>query len=213
MVAEFEYPGLDIPAYIDRLDVLAETCQRAIRPQASPREAALMVNRILFEDLGFRGNTDDYYDPRNSFLNEVLDRQMGIPISMSVLLIEVARRVGVELSGLNFPGHFLVRFEDERDLLILDPFHNGLVLTVPELRDRLKSVLGPGAELGPEHLLPCSKHQIIARLLNNLAAIYRRANDVPRAIAVLERQAVVQPNNRRIEDELNDLRRRVLGLN
>jgi len=213
MVGEFEYPDLDIGRYVELIEAMADDVRARLVSDASVAEKVQALSRALFQDQGFRGNGEDYYDPKNSFLNEVIERRLGIPISLAVLYMEVGRRLGLEVGGLNFPGHFLVRVDDGDDFLIVDPFHGGTTVTVDELRQRLKAVLGPDAELGPEHLVPARKREIITRMLNNLAAIYRRSNDVSRAVAVLERQVVLHPDNLRLTNELTELRRRAAEQN
>jgi len=213
MVGEFEYPDLDIGAYVEVIDSIADDIRARLLSDASVVERVHALSRSLFEERGFRGNAEDYYDPKNSFLNEVIERRLGIPISLAVLYMEVGRRLGLAVGGLNFPGHFLVRVEDGNDFLIVDPFHGGTTVTVEELRQRLKAVLGPDAELGSEHLVAARKRDIITRMLNNLVAIYRRSNDVARAVAVLEREVVLHPDNLRLTNELAELRRRAAEQN
>ena len=218
VAVEFEYPGLDVSRYLARVDAFAETARSLARSgvepgDCSPERQLVALDRTFFSELGFRGNQDDYYDPKNSFINEVIERRTGIPISLSVLYIEVGQRLGLDLAGLSFPGHFLVRYQSEGELLFIDPFHQGARLDVDALEGRLRRVVGPGAELADEHLEPASKHHMLTRMLTNLAAIYRRAGDVYRGIAVLERMLVLDPANARVEGELKLLRRRAEGLN
>jgi len=210
MVGEIEYPQLDISHYVAELDALAESVSSQLVSGAGVLERVRVLGNVLFQEAGFRGNAGDYYDPKNSFLNEVIDRRLGIPITLAVVYIEVGRRIGLVAGGLNFPGHFLVRVENGADFVIVDPFHGGMALTIDELRARLKGVLGPSAELGPDHLVVAAKRDIISRMLNNLAAIYRRADDVDRAVAVLERQEVLHPDNLRLINELAQLRARAV---
>ena len=167
----------------------------------------------LFDRLGFTGNADDYYDPRNSFLCEVIDRRVGIPISLSVLYLEVARRVGVLAQGVNFPGHFLVRVAIEDAWLFLDPFSGGRALTPGDLETLLRKTTTPDAVLEPSVIAAASKRQILARMLVNLAGIYGRNGDLPRSLDVLERLALLEPSNPRIARDLESLRERVNGLN
>ena len=210
---EFEYPGLDVATYVARVDELARVVDEVGRHARGADARLEALDRAFFGRLGFRGNQDDYYDPRNSFLNEVIDRRAGIPITLSLLYIELGRRVGLELAGLSFPGHFLVRHQSDDELVFIDPFHQGARLDVEALEARLRRVVGPGADLAEEHLEPASKQHMLTRMLTNLAAIYRRAGDVYRGIAVLERMLVLDPDNARIEGELRQLRRRAEGLN
>ncbi|HEU5059661.1 MAG TPA: transglutaminase-like domain-containing protein [Kofleriaceae bacterium] len=218
VAVEFEYPELDVSRYVARVDTFAEQARSLARAGAAGGEGAregplVALDRIFFGELGFRGNQDDYYDPKNSFMNEVIDRRTGIPISLSVLYIELGRRLGLDLAGLSFPGHFLVRYQSGDELLFIDPFHQGARLDVAALEGRLRRVVGPSAELAEEHLEPASKHHMLTRMLTNLAAIYRRAGDVYRGIAVLERMLVLDPANARVEGELKLLRRRAEGMN
>ncbi len=181
------------------------------RPAASERARA--ISDHLFGRLGFCGNEDDYYDPRNSFLCEVIDRRRGIPISLSVVYLEVARRVGVLAQGVNFPGHFLVRVAIEDAWLFLDPYSGGRELTPSDLEDLLRKTTTPTAVLEPSVIAAASKRQIVARMLVNLAGIYGRNGDLPRSLDVLERLAILEPANPRIARDLAQLRERVDGLN
>ena len=218
VAVEFEYPGLDVSRYVARVDAFADLARSLARSEVEAGELSsegqlVALDRVFFGQLGFRGNQDDYYDPKNSFMNEVIERRTGIPISLAVLYIDLGRRLGLDLAGLSFPGHFLVRYQSEGELLFIDPFHQGARLDVEALEGRLRRVVGPGAELAEEHLEPASKHHMLTRMLTNLAAIYRRAGDVYRGIAVLERMLVLDPANARVEGELKLLRRRAEGLN
>ena len=167
----------------------------------------------LFAELGFRGNTGDYYDPRNSFLHEVLARRTGIPITLSVLYMEVARRLGVDAVGIGLPGHFLVRVDEAPRPLIIDPFHAGAELDAAAIETLLRQALGPEARLEPSMLAPVTAPRILTRVLLNLAGIYGRSGDWFRSLEVLERMALLDPDNPRIERELAQLRDRVAELN
>jgi regulator of sirC expression with transglutaminase-like and TPR domain len=167
----------------------------------------------LFGELAFRGNTDDYYDPRNSFLSEVLARKVGIPISLSVLYLEVARRLGIPAAGVAFPGHFLVRVDRAREPLILDPFGGGATLDRAGLEALLMRASGPDARLDDVSFAPASKRAILIRMLNNLAGIYGSTGDTLRSLEVLERIAVLDPSDVRIAASLERLRRLVASLN
>jgi regulator of sirC expression with transglutaminase-like and TPR domain len=159
------------------------------------------LNQFLYGDLGYWGNTEDYYDPRNSYLNEVLDRRTGIPITLGILYMELGRRVGLPLEGISFPGHFLVRLHLRRGTLVLDPFAGGAPQADDELRRRLERVVPeharggvPLGELPLEQFLePASKRQILSRVLRNLKGIYREADKPERMLEVLNRMLVVSP--------------------
>jgi len=214
LVGEWAYPGLDVAHYLALLDRFAEQVVKTRdNLEPAPFYSIRALNQVMFERLGFRGNDDEYYDPRNSFLNEVLDRRVGIPNSLTVIYMEVARRVDLDIVGVAFPGHFLARYDEDGESLIIDPFHMGLSLDAEDLQQRLVQASGPEAELVPALLVPASKKQILRRMLVNLAGIYRNEGDVRSQIAVLERISVLDPDDVRIERELAHLRRRASELN
>ncbi len=215
MVGEWEYEGLDVSHYVALLDGFAEQVTKTLESQEKTHHGEIRaLNKVLFDKLGFRGNEDDYYDPRNSFLNEVIDRRVGIPISLCVIYIEVARRLDLDVVGVAFPGHFLVRHDDGKgDSLIIDPFHMGLTLDTEDLQARLESASGSDIQFTPELLMPASKKQILMRMLVNLSSIYRRDGDVHRSIHVLERLRILAPDDTKLQAELSRLRRRESELN
>ncbi|HTL34417.1 MAG TPA: transglutaminase-like domain-containing protein [Kofleriaceae bacterium] len=195
------------------LDDIAQRCSPDVARAPNGIGRARAISEHLFDRLGFVGNTSDYYDPKNSFLCEVIDRRQGIPISLSVVYLEVARRVGVLAQGVNFPGHFLVRVAIEDAWLFLDPYTRGRTLTPADLEELLRKTTTPTAVLEPSVIAAASKRQIVARMLVNLAGIYGRNGDLPRSLDVLERLAVLEPSNPRIARDLAQLRERVDGLN
>jgi regulator of sirC expression with transglutaminase-like and TPR domain len=195
------------------LDDIARRATPDVERAPSGIARARVISDWLFDRMGFAGNLDDYYDPRNSFLCEVIDRRMGIPISLSVLYLEVARRVGVLAQGVNFPGHFLVRVAIEDAWLFLDPYSGGRSLTPADLEQLLRKTTTPTAVLEPSVIAAASKRQIVARMLVNLAGIYGRNGDLPRSLDVLERLAILEPQNPRLARDLAQLRERVDGLN
>ena len=213
LIGAREYPERDLEEYRDDLDAIAARAAPDVARAANGIGSARAISDHLFDRLGYAGNHDDYYDPRNSFLCEVIDRRMGIPISLSVLYLEVARRVGVLAQGVNFPGHFIVRVAIEDAWLFLDPFARGKVLTPADLEALLRKTTTPTAVLEPSVIAAASKRQIVARMLVNLAGIYGRNGDLPRSLDVLERLAVLEPSNPRIARDLASLRERVDGLN
>lgn len=214
LIAEWEYEGLDVSRYTALLDDFGERMQRAWRERQEPDFAEIRaLNRTLFQELGFRGNDDDYYDPRNSFLHQVIERRVGIPITLSVLYIEVGRRAGVHIDGVSFPGHFLVRYDRDESSVIIDPFRMGVTLDATELETMLKRARGPEAELTVESLAPASKREILLRMLTNLAHIYREGGDAPRMLQILERMYVLDPENEGLERELHRLRQRASAAN
>ena len=213
LIGAWDYPERDLEQYREQLDRIANKIAPEIERETSGIGRARAISDWLFDHLGFAGNTSDYYDPRNSFLCDVLDRKMGIPISLSVLYLEVARRVGVLAQGVNFPGHFLVRVAIEDAWLFLDPFSGGRALTPADLEALLKKTTNPEAVLEPSVIAAASKRQILSRMLVNLAGIYGRHGDLPRSLDVLERLAILEPANSRIARDLSQLRSRVDCLN
>jgi regulator of sirC expression with transglutaminase-like and TPR domain len=211
LIGAWEHEGFDVEPHRRALDRIAARAARATGGGAGARA----VVATLFTDLGFRGNTADYYDPRNSFLAEVLERRVGIPITLSVLTIEVARRIGVGAVGVGFPGHFLVRIDDDDGptSLILDPFNGGAELDRPALESLLARTAGPEPRLDEASLAACSKRAILTRMLNNLAGIYERSGDRFRSLEVLERLAALDAEDPRLAAALDRLRRQVRSLN
>ena len=193
LIAAEEYPALDVAHYLGRLDQLAGEVAPRLGLARTSAERVAVLNRFLFAEHGFAGNRERYEDPRNSFLNEVLDRCAGIPITLSLVYMEVARRAGVEVDGVSFPGHFLVK-HGRQDPIVVDPFF-GAVLTREECQVRLAAVLGAAAQLRPElHLRKASAREILVRLLGNLKVLYVRSADFGRALACCERILLVDPD-------------------
>ena len=213
LIGAWDYPERNLDTYRSQLDVIAEIAAPFVSKAASGILRARAISDCLFDRLGFHGNVEDYYDPRNSFLSDVLDRKTGIPISLSVLYLEIARRVGLLAQGVNFPGHFLVRVAIEDAWLFIDPYTRGRTLTPSDLEALLRKTTTPTAVLEPSVIAAASKRQIVARMLVNLAGNYGRNGDLPRSLDVLERLAVLEPANPRIARDLTSLRERVVGLN
>lgn len=213
LIGAWDHPERDLEAYREMLDGIAERVRPDVARAPNGIARARAISDWLFDRLGYAGNTDNYYDPRNSFLADVIERRTGIPISLSVLYLEVARRVGVLAQGVNFPGHFLVRVAIEDAWLFIDPYSRGAVLTPADLENLLRKTTTPTAVLEPSVIAAASKRQIVARMLVNLAGIYGRNGDLPRSLDVLERLAVLEPSNPRIARDLAQLRERVDGLN
>jgi len=193
LVAVEEYPGLDTQAYIDQLDRLGEALRTRIAAEPAPERQIAALNALLFGEEGFRGNAASYYDPRNSYLNEVLDRRLGIPITLSLVYIAVGRRAGMPLSGVGFPAHFLVACESAPRLLA-DPFTCGRMLTVADCEQLLRDAFGSSARLEPRYLAASPPRAILARLIGNLKAAYQRAGDLRRAVRTSEQLSMVQPS-------------------
>jgi regulator of sirC expression with transglutaminase-like and TPR domain len=196
LCAQDTYPNLDVSGTLRRIEELAEALKRRLPPDFSTTHRLLALNNYLFRELGFSGDADNYYDPRNSFLNDVLMRKTGIPITLSILYIEIGQRLGLKLRGVSFPGHFLVKIRVTGGELVLDPFDGGRSLSEEDLRERLARFTGADAAqtLPLEDLLEsASPRQILARLLRNLKAIYLEAADLDRALAVMNRLVLLLP--------------------
>jgi len=201
LIAQDAYPGLDVDGYLGEIERLAARLRGRLAEADDAEERIAALNEFLFAELGYTGNAKHYYDPRNSYLNEVLDRRTGIPLTLSVLYMEIGRRVGLSLEGISFPGHFLVRIRLRGALIVLDPFAGGEPQSEADLRARLRRVIPQGAtgpvpleELPLEQFLePAGKRQILARLLRNLKGIYRESDKPERLLDVLNRMLVVAP--------------------
>jgi regulator of sirC expression with transglutaminase-like and TPR domain len=202
LIAADAYPGLDVDGYLGEIERFAARLRGRLPPGGGAEERVLALNQFLFDELGFSGNADHYYDPRNSYLNEVLDRRTGIPITLSILYLEIGRRIGLDLEGVSFPGHFLVRLRLRGAILVLDPFSCGEALSEADLHERLQRVIPEGAagavpvsDLPLDQFLePAGKRQILARLLRNLKGIYRDSDRPERLLEVLNRMLVVAPD-------------------
>ena len=201
VIARVEYPRLDPEPYLAMLDAMGEAARRSIERHAEGTGATACVqalNKYLFDELGFVGNRKQYEDPRNSCLNEVLERRTGIPITMSVVYMEVARRAGLRIDGVNFPGHFLVRCCEGKPRrgagLIIDPFHGGALLSEPDCRLLLQKHVGSEVAFNKSLLAPATRTQILARMLLNLKRIYVHMRSFPQARDVTELLLAVTPS-------------------
>ncbi len=191
-IAAEEYPGLDVALCLARLAELASAAGERMRGARTTRERIVRLNDFLYQEWGFAGNREDYYDARNSFLNDVLERRTGIPITLAIVYISIAERLGMQARGVGFPGHFLVRIDEPEEMLI-DPFA-GAVVTRAECATRLRAAAGAEVPLDPELLDPTPARQILARLLRNLKQIWLAHEDWPRALACAERILVLAPD-------------------
>lgn len=194
-VALADYPDLDIARYLRRIDELAVEVSQRRGADADAFRSIAALNYVLFKEQGFRGNRDDYYDPKNSFLNDVIDRKRGLPITLSILYMEVGRRIGLILEGLGFPGHFLVKAEAEGDEIVLDPFNAGDVKSYEDLQAMLDQIYGGKVRLDRDLLTALPKKQILKRMLGNLKAIYGRRDELVKMLAVLDRLIILDPGS------------------
>jgi len=196
LIAAEEYGDLDVDGYLGRIEEMAATLRRRLRSDISPTEALIALNRYIFDELGFSGNAGDYYDPRNSFLNDVIDRRLGIPITLAVLYIEIGRRIGLPLEGVSFPAHFLVKCVLREGVLILDPYARGASLGVEDLQERLKafsSEIPLDPDLVPSLLVSAAPKDVFARMLRNLRAIYMSRGEPLTALSACDRILALAP--------------------
>ena len=194
LVAAEEYPQLMPEPYLQRLDLLAERVKDRLGDETAPPIVLGEISKVLFEEEGFRGNSDAYYDPRNSFLNDVLDRKLGIPLTLGIVYLEVAWRLGLRVHGVNFPGHFLLRHEGEAFRLLIDPFNGGQIRFEDQAQDLLDRVYGGSVKLQPDFLRSATKHDVLVRLLSNLKTIYLNARDDAKALTAIERILLIRPD-------------------
>jgi regulator of sirC expression with transglutaminase-like and TPR domain len=192
-IAADEYPGLDVASWLERLDELGDRAARAVRPGMDVAAATDVLSALLFDEEGLRGNADDYYDPRNSFLNDVLARRLGIPITLSVVYIDVGARAGLTVRGIGLPGHFVVRAERQGDARLLDPFEGGRPLTPADCEALVQRVQADRTPFDPAWLLPVTTREVVTRMLGNLRGIYTTRGDWPRTLRTLDRMLAVAP--------------------
>ncbi len=204
MVAEDAYPSLDIAAYLLKFDAMAKALQSRLAPDSFAEQRIAVLNAYLFDELQFRGNAAYHYDPRNSFLNEVLDRRVGLPITLSIVYLELGRRIGLPVHGVSFPGHFLVKVRLRRGQLVLDPFQRGVPQSDDDLRQRLAQFMPQGqmplSDL-VQYLEAASPRDIVVRVLRNLKAVYFKAGKLNEALAVTNRLLLAAPD---MPEELRD---------
>jgi regulator of sirC expression with transglutaminase-like and TPR domain len=193
LIARTEYPQLDLAPQMARLDRMADGV--AGDPSRSPLVNIRALNHRLFDVEGLRGNEEEYDDPRNSFLNDVLERKKGIPITLSLVYTEVARRSRLPVVGVGFPGHFLVKYLTPGASIVIDPYHCGVILTNQDCVERLKQHFGEEAKLKPEFLDASTPRQILARMLNNLKGSYFRRRNYARVLTMIEMSLAINPDS------------------
>ena len=194
LIARTEYPDLDIEAYAARMEELARRVA-SLAPDIDPQRTLAALNQVLFAELKLRGNREDYYDPRNSFLNDVLDRGLGIPITLSIVYMEVARRVGFHLSGVGMPGHFLLKHYGEAGEILIDCFNRGDILSRQDCQSRLDEIYSGEMKMRPEFLHPISRRQILTRMLNNLKTVYLSTRNFRKALPIQDLILVIYPRS------------------
>jgi regulator of sirC expression with transglutaminase-like and TPR domain len=202
-IARPEYPNLDTDAYVARIGAFAsEVASHLCGGESDPERSIAALNYVLFRKHGFRGNREQYFDARNSFLNDVIERRVGIPITLSVLYMEVGRHLGLPLWGVGFPGHFLVKYRDDDQEIIIDPFDSGEIKTHDNLEHLLAGLYGRRVALTPDLLAPATKRQTLRRMLNNLKFVYIKSRELVKALGALDRMMIAEP------DQPEDLRER-----
>ena len=193
LIAAEEYPDLRPGVYLNRIAQMAVELKRRIRGVVEPHAVVEIANTYFFEEEHFKGNRDEYYDPRNSFLNEVIDRRVGIPITLAVLYMAVGERAGLPVRGVGMPGHFLVKYAPTSGEVFIDAF-NGRTLTRDECAKMLEEMYGGTVQMRPALLEPSTKRQILARILNNLKSLYLSRGDLAKALAASDRIMLADPH-------------------
>jgi regulator of sirC expression with transglutaminase-like and TPR domain len=188
-----EYPDLDIPKYLRKIDVLAARAEVLIGIDRMPVNVIESMNEALFVQEGLRGNSEDYYDPRNTYLNEVLDRKLGIPISLSLLYMEVAKRISFSIQGIGFPGHFLVKHVAGEKEIIVDPFNRGRILTWNDCQELLDKIYKDTVTMNASLLQPMERRTILTRMLFNLKSIYTQKEQYFNALSVIDKILMLNP--------------------
>ncbi|MBE9177544.1 tetratricopeptide repeat protein [Oculatella sp. LEGE 06141] len=193
-LAQEEYPNLEPENYLSTLETMAAEVEERLPQEQYPLRVIQTINRYLYDDLGFSGNQADYYDPRNSYLNQVLDRRTGIPITLSLVYLEIARRVNFPMVGIGMPSHFLIRPTVGQMEVFVDPFHQGEVLFLEDCQERLSQLYGRPIEIQPEFVEAVTAEQFLARMLSNLKMIYLNREEIEKALAAIERILLLFPD-------------------
>jgi len=198
LIACDEYRDLDVGAYLARLDEMAVVFKRRLWRDISPADIILRLNRFLFDEQGFANNADDYYDPRNSYLNEVLDRKLGIPITLGLVYIEIGRCIGLPVQGVSFPAHFLVKYRVREGVVVLDPYAKGISLSLDDLRHRIRGLCNgivPTKSRVAAMLCAASNREILMRMLHNLKNIYIKNEQWSKALVASDRIIAIMPDD------------------
>ena len=194
--ARIEYSDLDPAPYMAQVEALSRRVAAKIDDAGDPVQCIAALNSVLFDEEMFRGNTADYYNPRNSFINDVLDRRLGIPITLALLYMEVGRRAGFQLFGVGMPGHFMLKHYDvDGHSFFIDAFERGSVLSEEDCKRKIESIHAGQIRLRPEFLLIVTRRQMLTRMLNNLRTIYLSRRDFRRAVQVVDLILVIYPRS------------------
>jgi regulator of sirC expression with transglutaminase-like and TPR domain len=194
-IATQEYPELEIDDCLSQLDSLGQAVELRIDDEKNPYRIIAALNTVLFKELGFQGNRSEYYDPKNSFLNDVITRKKGIPISLSVIYMEVARRVGLSLAGVGFPGHFLVKYEDGDVEILIDVFNEGEIRSREDLDRMLQQIYRGQVYYQAGFVAALGKRDILRRMLNNLKWIYLERGEPLKTLSVLDQLLILDPGS------------------
>ncbi|MCX7595386.1 MAG: SirB1 family protein [Fischerella sp.] len=192
-IAQEEYPNLDPEEYLNAFDTMAAELEERLPVERYPLRVIQSINKYLYSDLGFKGNKQEYYDPRNSFLNDVIDRRLGIPISLALVYIEIARRVDFPMVGIGMPGHFLIRPDLPDIEIFVDAFNDGEILFPQDCQEKLTQIYQHPVTLQPEFLAVVTNKQILTRMLTNLKYIYLNQKELEKALAAVERILLLFP--------------------
>ncbi|RCJ24466.1 hypothetical protein A6S26_17975 [Nostoc sp. ATCC 43529] len=193
-IAQEEYPDLDPEEYLNALDTMAWELQEHLPQQRYPLRMIQTINQYIYDDLGFSGNKIDYYDPRNSYLNDVIDRRLGIPITLALVYLEVARRLDFPMVGVGMPGHFLIR-PDVADMeIFVDAFNGGEIIFAQDCQERLSQLYQQPMTLQPEFLAVVTRRQFLARMLTNLKFIYLKQQELEKTLGAVERILLLFPD-------------------
>jgi regulator of sirC expression with transglutaminase-like and TPR domain len=194
LIAKEEYPDLEVAPYLSRLDAMAAELRDRVGGAGDVHRLIASLSDYLFREQGFRGNTGDYFDPRNSFLNDVLDRRLGIPITLSAVYMEVGRRLGVRLHGVGMPGHFLVKYVAPDEEIVVDPFNGGTIVAPVDCQRILDRISSGKLRFEPRFLSVVGTRRILARMLTNLKVIYFNGQAYAKALGVVERLLILDPH-------------------
>ncbi len=193
-IAQEEYSELEVEEYLNALDAMAIELEERLPLEKYPLKIIQCINQYLFDDLKFTGNTQNYYDPRNSFLNDVIERRVGIPITLALLYIEIARRIDFPMIGIGMPGHFLISPDISEMEIYVDAFNKGEVMFPQDCQERLSQIYQQNITLQPEFLAPIAKKQFLARMLTNLKYIYLKQYELEKALSCVERILLLFPS-------------------
>ncbi|MDJ0510937.1 MAG: transglutaminase-like domain-containing protein [Crocosphaera sp.] len=193
--AKYEYAKLEIKEYLNRLDSIAEEIKYNLPSNLYPLKVIKRINQYLFDELGFMGNKEDYYNPRNSYLNQVIDKKTGIPITLSVIYLEIAKRLNFPMVGIGMPGHFLIRPQFENVGIFVDVFNQGEILFKEDCELKLQEIYQQPVKLEPHFLAPVSNQQILGRMLTNLKYIYLNRQEYPKMLRIIELLLQLFPNH------------------